>query len=925
MHGGTRGSKAVIEYPPTTRSKSATRVHDGSLQRPKDPFAPSPFPLQSHKQQQQHQHQHQHQQQQQLTTNTNAKRSTTPSAAVPSYRKPTQSHMQHLHHRREQYPQISPTTQIPFPQPSPPPQISAQTNGMRSLSPSALPQRSAIKIHNPHYLSDAVVDAHTLNPAVSAQSNYAQVGTRQNPSAVASHPLTWQTSSRPRHHELHHDVHHESHHELPNDPSVLVLRHLVEKQQEQISELTNLLRETLIQTRSYAPTYTSSTTAPPRDASTNAQIAIHSNRSQRPHSAKSSHTIDASRADSTQGEYASDDENPGPFVPPIPIKKTSFRHDPAHSEASTDGDVLDITALRRTGFEYIQESGEQNPPSPKSIRASTRSPSSGVSNPTIRPRKSDSSIKAMSTRTTNPKNSTLEQKDKENEPRIDPRVLFVKAGIEILTPEVIKDTHWEGRKFEWTTEVEECRNDLFEVDTFKPMQRAIINAIMSGKSCFLRLRPSFGKTFCYQICGCVLPGVMVIIVPSLEFALLESSSLEESGVGVQILSQQDTDEDIDTLLEDVISEESETKFIFATADLFLKNKFILFIRTLQAASRISRFVVEEAHSLSSISDYYTPSYERLSAKQDVMRTPIILVSSYSPDYLVADILQKLSGRKYVYFRESYFKPNLKVSCIPRDLDRPAEQISQYLIQSYEGMSGIIYCSNTQECNEIFEAIQVEGFSGAILSDDMEFDEISQIVAQWVEGEILVIVATREHYVYLKKTDVRFVVHCYTPPSMHTYHREIGTIGLDEKPASSIVFYHSLDMCFDERTMNDEMLDYCKATGCRWIHVSTKLGEEYLKPKGCDALCDNCDERRKANQTSKEELFRKYVFDGLQREFVQKRKTPILSDVTIISISTNPPRDINTLAGLPTIGKDVAHRYGAQILALIEHAYRRSQR
>ena len=60
--------------------------------------------------------------------------------------------------------------------------------------------------------------------------------------------------------------------------------------------------------------------------------------------------------------------------------------------------------------------------------------------------------------------------------------------------------------FSWSTKVNEVRQEIFRINTFRPWQLETINVTLSNKDCILIMPTGGGKSLCYQLPALVSEG-----------------------------------------------------------------------------------------------------------------------------------------------------------------------------------------------------------------------------------------------------------------------------------------------------------------------------------------------------------------------------------------------------------------------------------
>ena len=74
------------------------------------------------------------------------------------------------------------------------------------------------------------------------------------------------------------------------------------------------------------------------------------------------------------------------------------------------------------------------------------------------------------------------------------------SRIEQRNAELSEDQSvWEKKNYSWSSEVNRILNEVFKLDSFRPLQKSVINAVLSGEDCMIIMSTGGGKSLCYQL------------------------------------------------------------------------------------------------------------------------------------------------------------------------------------------------------------------------------------------------------------------------------------------------------------------------------------------------------------------------------------------------------------------------------------------
>jgi len=348
----------------------------------------------------------------------------------------------------------------------------------------------------------------------------------------------------------------------------------------------------------------------------------------------------------------------------------------------------------------------------------------------------------------------------------------------------------------------------FGVDTFRPGQRELIEAVLQDRDALGILPTGGGKSLCYQLPALLLPRPTVIVTPLLALAQdqvdhltkwrLESSRLDSS---LSTREARDNAHEIETGI---------SPLIYVTPERLQTEDCIALLKT----NGVSRLVIDEAHCISDWGHDFRPAYLAIArAAERLGRPPILAVTATATAETTEDIATHLRMRDAVTVRPGLARPNLAFEVIRTvNEDRKREALRAILTRT--NGTGIVYVATIALAEEVHAWLESEGVSVGLYHGKRPMNHREETQTRFMSGELRVMVATKAFGLGVDKPDVRFVVHWTFPDSLETYYQEAGRAGRDGKPATAYLLYRLED---------------------RRIQAYF-LGTKYPRPAECQRLC-----------------------------------------------------------------------------------------
>eukprot|EP01116_Phalansterium_solitarium_P017967 TRINITY_DN4581_c0_g1_i3.p1 TRINITY_DN4581_c0_g1~~TRINITY_DN4581_c0_g1_i3.p1 ORF type:complete len:831 (+),score=228.95 TRINITY_DN4581_c0_g1_i3:43-2535(+) len=409
---------------------------------------------------------------------------------------------------------------------------------------------------------------------------------------------------------------------------------------------------------------------------------------------------------------------------------------------------------------------------------------------------------------------------------------------------------WNGTNFPWFAEVEHLKKK-FEISDFRLHQRAVINATLSKKDCFVVMPTGGGKSLCFQLPGLVNPGITLVVSPLLALMQDQVMILTELGIGAARLTGSGAAAKAATqqVYMDMADPKTTLKFIYATPEKLVKSKTLMSkLEKLDKNGRLARIVIDEVHCCSAWGHDFRPDYRKLGVlKQQFPRVPVLALTATATKQVITDVKDILNIRSCEFFRSPFNRPNL-VYEVREKLSSVADDMAAFIKTHYKTDSGIVYCFSRNESQTVAEELRARNIKAEHYHANMDPEEREKIQEKWSKNKIQVVVATISFGLGISKPDVRFVVHHTMSKSIEGYYQESGRAGRDGKESHCLLYYRPHDatrsstMVYDQRNGPKsvyEMMRYCTdVKKCRRVMISQYFGDA-LSPDECGGKCDNC--------------------------------------------------------------------------------------
>ncbi|KAK6915964.1 DEAD/DEAH box helicase domain [Dillenia turbinata] len=283
---------------------------------------------------------------------------------------------------------------------------------------------------------------------------------------------------------------------------------------------------------------------------------------------------------------------------------------------------------------------------------------------------------------------------------------YIPKYAEVNYIEGSNDKKWSSREFPWTKKLEENNKKAFGNHSFRPNQREVINATMSGYDVFVLMPTGGGKSLTYQLPALISPGITLVISPLVSLIQDQIMHLLQANIPAACLSANMEWSEQQEILRELNTDYCKYKLLYVTPEKVAKSDVLLrHLESLNARGSLARIVIDEAHCVSQWGHDFRPDYQGLGIlKQKFPKTPVLALTATATASVKEDVVQALGLVNCIVFRQSFNRPNLWYSVMPKT-KKCLEDIDRFIKDNHFDECGIIYCLSRMDCEKVAEKLK----------------------------------------------------------------------------------------------------------------------------------------------------------------------------------------------------------------------------
>lgn len=328
--------------------------------------------------------------------------------------------------------------------------------------------------------------------------------------------------------------------------------------------------------------------------------------------------------------------------------------------------------------------------------------------------------------------------------------------------------------------------DVFHLEEFRPGQSEVVEAQMQGRDVLAVAPTGSGKSLSYWVPAILGDGLTVVVSPLIALMKDQVDRLVAHGVRAAFVNSTLSSTEQRERLE--AASRGEYQLLYVAPERFSRPGFTSRLTNL----RVRRFIVDEAHCISSWGHDFRPDYRLIGGALEACgRPPIGAFTATATPSVRQDIATNLGLRDPLVVVTGFNRPNLRLETVTA---RGARDRLEHLRRRLDPGDGraLVYVGTVKAAEDTAAAISSWGFPAAPYHGRLPDAYRRRIQDEFAAGSLRVMVATSAFGMGVDFPDIRQVIHVGFPGSLEAYYQEAGRAGRDGKPALCLLIHSSKD-------------------------------------------------------------------------------------------------------------------------------------
>jgi len=332
-------------------------------------------------------------------------------------------------------------------------------------------------------------------------------------------------------------------------------------------------------------------------------------------------------------------------------------------------------------------------------------------------------------------------------------------------------------------EAQEILLKYWKHDSFRPLQKEIIDSVLERQDTFALLPTGGGKSICFQVPAMMQEGICLVISPLIALMKDQVANLQKRDIKAIALTGGIHTEEIIDLLDNC--QYGNYKFLYLSPERLQSDWILERIKNLP----INLIAIDEAHCVSQWGHDFRPAYLKISElKKYFPKIPFLALTATATPRVIEDINTELGLKDPKLFQQSFERKNIAYMIF--EVEDKLYRTEQILKKNPQ--PSIIYVRNRKSCLSISSQLQSLGFKATYYHGGLSAKEKDKNMQLWMSEQAQVIVATNAFGMGIDKDNVKTVIHTQLPENIENYYQESGRAGRNGEKAFSILLYNNSD-------------------------------------------------------------------------------------------------------------------------------------
>lgn len=337
----------------------------------------------------------------------------------------------------------------------------------------------------------------------------------------------------------------------------------------------------------------------------------------------------------------------------------------------------------------------------------------------------------------------------------------------------------------------EVLKEVWGYDSFRENQEEAVTQILNGnKDVLFIAKTGLGKSLVFQVPSVMMSGVTIVLSP-----LLSLMSDQVSNAGIKGLDAATYNSTMGKKQKKIVLdqlENNELDLLYIAPESILNAEMLEFIKD---KVNVNFVAVDEAHCVSSYGSDFRPKYGQIAILREFIAAPFVALTATADTKTIEDMKKTLKlgdrGHKLEEFYQDLDRHSIFYNVFPK-IGNGYKQILNFMGQHKKEDTGIIYCLTKASVDDLSRFLYRQGIKAKPYHAGLSSKDKETNLAQWMNKEIQVIVATIAFGMGIDFPSVRYVIHANIPTSLEGFSQESGRASRDGLPSKSYLLYDPAD-------------------------------------------------------------------------------------------------------------------------------------